>query len=127
MDGIIDLLFYFGGTKMKKFMVIYHAPAAAMKQMEGASDEDMKKGMEPWMAWAKRCGSGLVDMGTPLGDGQKVTKSGTTPSDKSVVGYSILQAESMDEAVKMLQGHPHLDWVDGCEVEVHESLPLPGM
>lgn len=110
---------------MKKFIVIYHAPLLAMEQMKGVSLEDMKKGMEPWMTWAKKCGSGLVDIGTPLANGQKVTKSGIMPSDKNVVGYSILQAENMQAAVEMLKGHPHLEWAGGCEVEVHESMPLP--
>jgi len=64
-------------------------------------------------------------MGTPLAGGQKVTNGGTSPSDKGVVGYSILQAESMDAAVEMLKGHPHLEWTDGCEIEVHESMPMP--
>ena len=110
---------------MKKFIVIYHAPKSAMEGMKNASPEEMEKGMEPWMIWAKKCGSGLVDIGTPLGNGQKVSKSGTAPSDKDVVGYSILQAENMQEAVEMLKAHPHLEWTDGCEIEVHESLPLP--
>ncbi len=70
---------------------------------------------------------GLVDMGTPLGNGQKVTKNGTTPSTKEVVGYSVIQANSMEDAVELLKGHPHLDWVDSCEIEVHECMPLPGM
>jgi hypothetical protein len=112
---------------MKKFIVIYHASEDAAKKMASASPEEMKAGMGPWMDWAKKCGIGLVDMGTPLGGGQKVTKAGTNPSTKEVVGYSILQANSMNEAVAMLKGHPHLDWVEGCEIEVHESLPLPGM
>lgn len=77
------------------------------------------------MEWAKKCGGGLVDMGAPLTNGQKVTKSGTNPSDKNVVGYSILQAKSMQEAVEILKGHPHLEWASGCEIEVHESIPLP--
>jgi hypothetical protein len=33
----------------------------------------------------------------------------------------------MDAAVAMLQGHPHLDWATGCEIEVHEAMPVPGM
>jgi len=110
---------------MKKFIVIYHAPVSAMEQMADASPEDMKKGMEPWMDWAKKCGSGLVDMGIPLGGGQKLTKSGSSPSDKNVVGYSILQAEDMEGAKALLKGHPHLEWTAGCEIEVHESMPLP--
>lgn len=112
---------------MKKYIVIYHAPKSAVAKMANVSSEDAKKGMEPWFAWQKRVGSGMVDMGTPLGNGMKVTKSGTIPSDKDVVGYSILQANSMDEAVELLKGHPHLDWVEGCTIEVHESLALPGM
>lgn len=112
---------------MKKFMVIYHAHMAAAKKIAMATPEDAKAGMEPWFAWQKKVGSGMLDLGTPLGNGMKVTKSGVSPSDKEVVGYTILQAESMDTAVEMLKNHPHLDWVDGCSVEVHESMPLPGM
>lgn len=33
---------------MKKIIVIYHASASAMEQMQDASQEDMKKGMEQW-------------------------------------------------------------------------------
>jgi hypothetical protein len=82
--------------------------------------------MEQWMAWAKRCGKGLVDMGSPLGNGQKLSKSGSSPSKNNVVGYSVLQANSMKEAKEMLKNHPHMAWASGCEIEVHESMPLPG-
>jgi hypothetical protein len=111
---------------MKKFVVIYHAPESAAKKMEDASPEEMKKGMEPWMAWVKKCGPGLVDLGAPLGTGQKVTKTGSAPSTRNVVGYSILQAQSMEKAKEMLKGHPHLEWAGSCEIEIHEVLPLPG-
>ena len=110
---------------MKKFIVLYHAPPSAMERMASASAEEMKKGMEPWMEWAERCGSGLVDWGSPLTGGQKLNKSGSSPSEKQVVGYSILQAEDMQSAKALLQGHPHLDWTAGCEIEVHESMPPP--
>ena len=111
---------------MKKYLIIYHASAVAMEKMTNATPEEMKAGMESWMAWAKSCGDGLVDMGTPLGGGQRVTTSGSSPSDKGVVGYSVLQAESAPAAHALLQGHPHLGWAAGCAIEVHESLPLPG-
>ena len=110
---------------MARYVVIYHASREAVEAMKDATPEDMKKGMEPWMAWAESCGDGLVDLGTPLGGGLKVTKSGSSPSDKDVAGYSILEAEDMEGALALLQGHPHLEWMPGCEIEVHESLPLP--
>lgn len=116
-----------GEFKMKKFIVMYTMSQSAADKEKETTPEDMKKGMEPWMEWAKRCGEGLVDLGTPLGNGQKVTKSGSTPSDSGVAGYSILQAENMEGAKALLEGHPHLDWAEGCEIEVYECLPVPGM
>jgi hypothetical protein len=110
---------------MKKFIVIYHASASTMEKMQGKDPEEMKKGMEVWHQWAGKCGDKLIDLGSPLGNGQKVSSSGTSGSDKEVAGYSILQGESMEEAVKLLDGHPHLGWDEGCSIEIHESLPMP--
>ena len=81
-----------------------------------------------WMVWAKNCGDKLVDLGAPLMNGQQLMPGDKSkPSDKSVAGYSVLQAASMDEAKKLLQGHPHLGWKADCSIEVHETTPLPGM
>ena len=110
---------------MKKFLVIYHATASAREQTASFSAEEMKKGMESWMEWAERTGSSLVDFGSPVMGGQKLSKSGSSPSDKEVIGYSILQAEDMEAAKALLEGHPHLEWTAGCEIEVHESMPPP--
>ncbi len=112
---------------MKRFIVLYHASVDAMKQSENSSPEEMKKGMEAWMTWAKNCGDQLVDMGNPLMGGQKVLAGGSKEnSSREVCGFSILQAKDMDGALALLEGHPHLGWNEGCEIEVHESMPLPG-
>lgn len=112
---------------MKKFIVIYHAPVDAMQQTEGSSKEDMDNGMEAWMAWARKCGDNLVDLGTPLGNGQKLFPGGASAdSDRQVAGYSILQADNLEEAEGLLKDHPHLQWNSACEIEIHESLALPG-
>ena len=110
---------------MTKYLVVYHAPAAAMEQMKDATPEQMKAGMEPWMKWAERCGEGLVDLGSPLGLGRRITAAGSSPSDREVAGYSILQADSAEAAHALVEGHPHLQWADGCEIEVHECQALP--
>ncbi|TSC87683.1 MAG: hypothetical protein G01um101416_363 [Microgenomates group bacterium Gr01-1014_16] len=115
---------------MKKFIILYHAPASAVEQMSKASPEEMKKGMEPWMAWAQKVGDKgdkMVDFGTPLGNGQSVSKSGSSASNSDVNGYTIIRADSMEQAVELLKKHPHLDWADGCKIEVFESLSIPGM
>jgi len=111
---------------MKKFIVIYHAPAEALAQSANATPEQMAEGMKPWMEWAAKCGDQLVEMGTPLMGGQKVLTDGSSRnSDREVAGYSVLQAENMDEAKALMSGHPHLGWNEGCQIEIHESMPLP--
>ena len=112
---------------MKKFIVLYHAPDELLAQSSNANPEEMEKGMEAWMEWAQKCGDKLVDMGTPLGNGITLGPGGSSASSESkIIGYSILQANSMEEAKDLLKDHPHLDWNAACEIEVHESLAVPG-
>ena len=112
---------------MKKFLVLYHAPMSAMEQMANVPKEQQAEGMMAWMQWAKSCGDKLIDMGTPLANGQQIHPGGKSePSNKDVAGYSILQAENIDEAKKLLRGHPHLGWNAACSIEIHETMPLPG-
>jgi hypothetical protein len=49
------------------------------------------------MQWAKKCGDKLVDLGSPLAGGQKLSPSGSTASNLNIAGYSVLQAENMEE------------------------------
>ena len=62
-----------GDIELKKFMILYMAPVSAEAQMK-VSPEEMKKGMEPWNAWYKKCGKTIVDFGAPLGKGGLFTR-----------------------------------------------------
>ena len=111
---------------LKTFLVTYHSPASAMKKMMKATPEEMQAGMQAWMKWGEKCGKQLVDFGSPLTGSLNLKATGSpTPSKRKITGYSILQAESMAAAKKLLKGHPHLAWTKGCEIEVHEAMPIP--
>ena len=112
---------------MSKFIVIYHARAPYMQMMQEktATPEDMQAEMQSWMAWAGRCGEDLLEMGGPMVGNLRLTNEGSFPSDKNVVGYSILQAEDMAAAQAMLEGHPHQGLDPSCEIEVHEVMQMP--
>jgi hypothetical protein len=111
---------------MKKFIVLYQMSASEMESMPQKSPEEMKEGMKPWFEWKEKCGAGLVDMGSPLGNSKNVNKSGNTDSNSEVKGYSIIQADSMDKALEMLQNHPHYNYGKSCNIEIHECMPMPG-
>jgi hypothetical protein len=110
---------------MPKYLVIYHAPGEAMAEMANATPEQKAEGMKPWMAWAEKTGKQLIDFGSPLMGGQRLCPDGTASnSTKEVTGYSFLEAANMDEAKSLLKGHPHLAWNGGCDIELHEGIPM---
>jgi hypothetical protein len=112
---------------MKKFLVLYHSSASAREQMANVTPEQMKAGMDMWMAWAAKHKSSLVDLGQPVGPGKHVPKPGAVENAKETVcGYSILQAGSLDEAVKTVHEHPHFH-APTASITVLEMMPVPGM
>jgi hypothetical protein len=111
---------------MKKFLVLYRAPTSSFEQMQKTTPEQQKAGMDAWMAWSKKAGSSLVDMGSPLGKSMRVNKGGAAPATNDLGGYSIMQAESKEALAESLKGHPHFMMPDGS-IEVVEFMPIPGM
>ena len=83
------------------------------------SSEDMKKSMEEWTEWMKAKG-GVVDMGAFLGKTMKVTPTGVEPMRNEIGGYSIIEAESHEEASKKMQDSPHFKMMPGGWIEVME-------
>ena len=110
---------------MKKFIVIYHSTPESMAQMASATPEQKAEGMKPWLAWKDKVGDHLVDFGAPLMGGIKISPDGAAAaSTKEVSGYSIMQAESMEQAQSLLADHPHNAWNAGCAIEVHEAIEM---
>ena len=56
-----------------------------------------------------------------------VTASGVAPATSTIVGMSILQGESMADAMAMVDNHHHLRWAEGCEILVLEEMQIPEM
>lgn len=98
------------------------APIAAEVQMN-VSPEEIKKGMEPWMAWYKKCGKAIVDQGAPLGKGACMDKKGAAKSQTRVTGYSIVQAKDLEVAKAMVTDHPLL-MMSKASIEVLEVMPM---
>ena len=98
------------------------APVSAEAQMN-VSPEEMKKGMEPWNAWYKKCGKEIVDMGAPLGKGMCYDKKGSAKGQTQVTGYTIVQGKNMDTAKTMITDHPHL-MMPKASIEIFEIMPM---
>ena len=95
---------------MKKFVLLAHGD---MQQSPEFRDAHMK--------WWSSMKDHVVDSGNPLFNGRTVTKDGTvaevTPEMDPALGYSIVQAESIDDAVALLAECPMDMWV-------YEAMPM---
>lgn len=101
---------------MKKFLILDYSSASAAEQMTNASPEQAKAGMDAWMAWAKRAGSVIVDLGNSLGHATQVSPFRAAGSDSGVSGYSMLQAESMNAVQDLLKNQSAAELGDGLRL-----------
>jgi hypothetical protein len=115
-------------STMKKFLALYMANASEMADMmKKSTPEQQKKGMEAWMKWMDHNKALFVDRGAPVGKTKRVDSKGTKDTKNDVCGYSIVQAESADQAAKMFgKDSPHFQ-MPGASVEVIEVLEMPAM
>ena len=70
---------------------------------------------QAWGAWFAAAGPSLVDPGSPFGRGVELTAVGRTDltldSPSPLVGYCILNAESLDEAERLVSTMPIIESV----------------
>ena len=111
---------------MSKFIVLYRSPFPAADMLKSVTPQEMQEGMKEWQAWVEKIGDALVELGAPLGQGMSVTRSGNSPTDAKdgVTGYSIIHADSIEDTLTLLDGHPHLGWHEDCQIDVQELLEM---
>jgi hypothetical protein len=104
---------------MKNFIFIYYNGG-------DTGDLPMAEVAAAWNAWFGQLGDKLVDGGNPFNDGAKaVTKDGVSGFEHPpATGYSIVKAESMDEATGIAKGCPLLEHSKSGIIEVYETLPM---
>jgi hypothetical protein len=96
---------------VKKYLLLYHD-----------SWEPTQETMDAWGAWFARVGDRFVDSGNPLGNGVEVTRDGSRElagDTSAATGYSLLSAESREEAERLLEGCPF-----GSSVRIYEAMAM---
>jgi len=105
---------------MTKFLLLYIGGGMPETEAETAAV------MKAWEAWYTALGSAVVDPGNPFTPvAKKVASSGAVsdgPAGKMASGYTIVQAESLEKAVKMAQSCPVLQ--GGAEISVFETFEV---
>jgi len=96
---------------MKKFVFLYHG-----------FGEHTQENMDAWGSWFASVGDKMVDPGNPFGMCREVTATGTkelTSENGAASGYSIVNADSFEDAEKLLEGCPIIS-----SVRVYEAMSM---
>jgi hypothetical protein len=89
---------------MAKFLITYHG--GGEMPADPAQREQM---MSAFMTWAASVGDSLIDPGAPLGPAKLVARDGVSEDKEGAVGgYTLLTAESLDDAVEKVRNHPFI-------------------
>lgn len=112
---------------MKKFLVLYMAPNALMREWMQKPAEERKAAEEKmqadWQAWMKEHASVFADLGGGAGKTKRITKGGTADSTNDIMLYSLVQGESEEEITKLFETHPHFG-IPEASIEIMEVRPM---
>ena len=102
---------------MATFLLTYHGGAMP----EGKEEQD--RVMAAWTSWFGQLGDRLVDGGNPISASKAISPDGSVMDATSApTGYSIIKADSLDQAVSLAQGCPVL--AGGAALVVSETFPV---
>jgi hypothetical protein len=100
---------------MTNYVLVYHGGGMPESPEEGA------KVMEAWTAWFAKLGDAVVDGGNPASHTRTIAADGSVRDDPSgPSGYSIIKADSLDQAVALAKGCPVLQ--GGASIQVVETF-----
>lgn len=114
---------------MKKFLVLYLAPAAVLEEWMKKPVEERKEEEEKmkaqWDAWMKDHAGSMKET-AGAGKTKRVSKVGVADTKNDIMLFSIVEAESHEAAAKMFESHPHFG-IPGSSIEIMPINYLPGM
>ena len=90
------------------------------------SEEAGKAHFAKWQAWLQGLGEAAVKPATPMRDVRLVSRDGVSdaPRADTMSGFTIVQADNLDDALEMAKSCPFLD-INGT-LEVGQLMEMPG-
>jgi len=116
---------------MKKFLAIYTGTPGALGKWKAMNEaqrmQQEKAGMRAWETWASAHAKSILDPGTPIGKTKRISAQGISATTNEICAYTIIQADSHEDAANLFVNHPYFMIFPGDSVDVMECLPMPEM
>ena len=104
---------------MAKYLFVYHGGS------HPETEDEVKAVMDAWGNWFGSMGSAVVDGGNPVGKSSTVNSDGSVANDggsNPASGYSLIEAETLDDAISKAKGCPILE--AGGSIELAEAIDM---
>jgi hypothetical protein len=82
-------------------------------------------GLKQWLNWQSENAASFPDTGGMVGKTKRVTKHGISDAQNTFCGYIVVQAENIDAAARLFEGHPHFTVFPGDGVDVMPFMTGP--
>ena len=116
---------------MKNFLAVYLGTPAAMSQWnalpEAVKSQREAAGIKAWHDWVDSNKSRIVEIGAPLGKTKRVSRVGIADVKNDLTAFTVVRAESHEDAARLFENHPHFTIFPGESIEIMECLPIPQM
>ncbi len=106
---------------MPKYLLVYHGAPGPLP----STQEEIDKVMAAWGEWFETMGDAVVDGGNPVGKSITVHPGGKVTADGGpdpATGYSIISADTAEQAAELAKGCPHL--ADGGTIEIAPIMEM---
>jgi hypothetical protein len=105
-----------GGSGVANYVLVYKG--GGMPETEAQRQQVMAA----WGQWFGSLGQDMVDGGNPFAGSKSISSDGTVdgPGGSALTGYSIIKADSLDQAAQRAKGCPILS--SGGSIEVYETF-----
>ena len=104
---------------MAKYLFVYHGGK------ESETEEELAEALDAWGNWFGSMGAAVIDGGNPVGASSTVNPDGSVSNNggaNPASGYSLIEAEDLDDALAKAKGCPIL--VGGGSIEVAEAIDM---
>jgi hypothetical protein len=113
------LAIFLGGRNSEKM-----AAWNALPEQERLAKQ--QEGIGAWKSWMEEHRDSIVGMGGPLGKTKRIDQDGIEDVSNNLGGYTVVRADSHEDAAKLFENHPHFTIFPGESVEVMPVMPIPG-
>lgn len=117
----------------KNFLAVFIATPESLERSgwaqlsESQRKEKERVGITAWGQWVQAHAPNLIEVGSPLGKTKRTGNDGVSDTRNHLTAYTVVKADSHEDAARLFERHPHFTLFPGDCVEIMECLPIPSV